>query len=317
MSIPALCVLAYVAENFRGQWAWTAFQEEWEARGEKFDYRQWIPAPIPSEKNFAHTPLLKPLFETEYDEDLGTSKPAEPGKHKQARRLFRDLRELEDTPNEGWEEGQRVDLAGFQESFRKGASPRKPGEFDKRLKKLLEDNGVTIDDKAEPPPRVWPRPAKPGEPAEDILQALGVFAEDMAELTRAAKERPRCRFDIKYEALLAVEIPHALILPNAIYCYSLRAIAHLASDDIEAAFSDVEMGLFLTDCLSTEPLLHSQLVRASSLGIVLQAVWEGLALERWNAQQLDLFEKRLAGINLLQNLHVTLLYERDSLNAQL
>ena len=317
ISLPVLFILATTVENFRGQWAWKAFQEEWKAKGEKFDYRQWLPAPIPSKKNFAHSPLLKPLFETEYDEDFGTFTPAEPEKHKKARRLFNDLRDLEDTPNESWESGQRVDLAGFQESFRKGASPRKPGEFDKRLKELLEANGVSTDDKAEPPPRVWPRPAKPGKPAEDILQALGVFAEDMAELTRAAKERPLCRFDVKYEALLTADIPHVMVLHNVIYCYTLRALAHLAADDIEAAFSDVKMGLFLTDCVSTEPLLHSQLARASSLAIVLQAVWEGLAIQKWNAEQLELFEKRLAGINLLQNLHVMLLYERDVLNAQL
>ena len=314
---PALCVLAYVAENFRGQWAWNAFQEEWEARGEKFDYRQWIPTPIPSEKNFAHSPLLKPLFETEYDEDFGTFTPAEPEKHQRSRRLFDDLRQLEDTPNESWESGQRVDLAGFQESFRKGASPRKPGEFDKSIKKLMEDNGISTDDKSEPPPRVWPRPAKPGKPAEDVLQALGVFAEDMAALTRAAKERPLCRFDVNYEALLSAEIPHVMVLHNAIYCYSLRALAHLAADDTEAAFSDVEMGFFLTDCMSSEPMLISQMMRTSSLPVVLQAVWEGLAIQKWNADQLATLEKRLAGINLLQNLHRAQLCERDMLNAYL
>ena len=152
ISLPVLFILGTTVENIRGRWAWKAFQEEWAAKGEKFDYRQWIPAPIPSEKNFAHSPLLKPLFETEYDEDSGTFKPADPEKYEQARRLFDDLRDLEDTPNESWESGQRLDLAAFQESFRKGASPRKPGEVDKRLKELLEANGVSTDDKTEPPP---------------------------------------------------------------------------------------------------------------------------------------------------------------------
>ena len=317
ISLPVLFILGTTVENIRGQWAWKAFQKEWEAKGEKFDYRQWIPAPIPSEKNFAHSPLLKPLFETEYDEDSGTFKPADPEKHEQARRLFDDLRDLEDTPNESWESGQRLDLAAFQESFRKGASPRKPGEFDKRLKELLEANGVSTDDKAEPPPRVWPRPAKPGKPAEDILQALGVFTEDMTELARAAKERPLCRFDVNYEALLSAEMPHVMVLHNAIYCYTLRALAHLAADDIEGAFSDVEMGLFLTDCMSIEPLLLSQLARTSSLAIVLQAVWEGLADQKWNADQLATLEKRLSRIDLLENLHRAQLCERDMLNAYL
>ncbi len=136
-ALAGLCIVAYIVENLRGKWAWKAFQEEWEAKGEKFDYRQWIPAPIPSEKNFAHTPLLKPLFETEYDEDFGTFTPADPEKHEQAERLFDDLRDLEDTPDFSWHSGQRVDLAAFQESFRKGASPREPVKLDRRLKEVL------------------------------------------------------------------------------------------------------------------------------------------------------------------------------------
>ena len=49
---------------------WAAFQKEWEAGGEKFDYRAMVPAPIPSEKNFAHTALLKPLFDYEWNSEL-------------------------------------------------------------------------------------------------------------------------------------------------------------------------------------------------------------------------------------------------------
>ena len=316
-ALAGLCILTYIVENIRGKWAWVAFREELEARGEKLDYRQWFPAPIPSEKNFAHTPLLKPLFETEYDEDFGTFTPADPEKHKQAERLFDDLRDLEDTPDFSWPSGQRVDLAAFQESFRKGASPPEPVKLDIRLKELLETHGVSTDDKDEPPPRVWPHPAKPGRPAEDILQALGVFADEMAELTRAAKERPLCRFDIKYEALLSAPTPHRYVLRNAILCYTLRALAHLATDDIEAAFSDVEMGFFLTDCMSIEPMLHSQLTRASSLPVVLQAVWEGLAIQKWNADQLATIEKRLAGIDLLGGFHRSQLGERDMFNGEL
>ena len=48
-------------ENTRGKAAWENFKKEWEANGEVFDYKQIIPKPIPSEENFAHIPLLKPL----------------------------------------------------------------------------------------------------------------------------------------------------------------------------------------------------------------------------------------------------------------
>ena len=68
---------------------WAVFQKEWEARGEKFDYREFVPAPVPSEKNFAHTPLLKPLLEEEWNSELTESKPADPEKYKQAERLLK------------------------------------------------------------------------------------------------------------------------------------------------------------------------------------------------------------------------------------
>ena len=110
-ALAGLCIIAYVVENIRGKWAWVAFREDLEARGEKLDYRQWIPAPIPSEKNFAHTPLLKPLFETEYDEDFGTFTPTDPEKHEQAERLLQGLLEFEDLPAFiRWPDGQRVEL---------------------------------------------------------------------------------------------------------------------------------------------------------------------------------------------------------------
>ena len=319
-SLPVLCILAYTVENIRGKWAWNAFREEWEARGETFDYRLRIPASIPSEKNFAHTPLLKPLFESEYDEDFGTFTPADPEKHEQARRLFQGLLEFEDLPDFiRWPDGQRVDLAAFQEIFRKeGPSPppAKLDKLDKRIEDILEALGVSADDKPEPT-RVWPHPAKPGKPAEDILLALGVFSEDMAELTRAAKERPLCRFDIKYEALLSADTPHRSVLRNAIYCYTLRALAHLAAEDVEAAFSDVEMGLFLSDCWSREPMPISQMMRINARDIVLQAVWEGLSRPKWNAGQLAALEKRLAGLDLLEDFYRSQLWERDMFNGEL
>ena len=65
------------AENIRGKSAWKNFKKEWEAKGEVFDYKQIIPKPIPSEKNFAHIPLLKPLHEHNWNKDLTKFKPVD------------------------------------------------------------------------------------------------------------------------------------------------------------------------------------------------------------------------------------------------
>ena len=259
---------------------WGSFRREWEARGEKFDYRAMVPAPIPSEKNFAHTPLLKPLFDYEWNSELTDSKPADPEKHEQAEGL---LVIDEDLPAIiRWPSGRRVELAAFQKIFR--------------------ENGF------------WPHPEKPGKPAEDVLQALGIFADDMAELTRAARERPLCRFDLKYEAHLAAAMPHLLVLRNLTRCFTLRAVANLEAGKLEAAFADVEMGLFLTECLAAEPLALSQLVRISNLEMILQAIWEGFAAEKWTAAQMVTLEKRLAGIDLVESCRRALRCERDMAN---
>ena len=57
--IVGLAVLIYAGENLRGKAAWEKFKKDWEAKGEVFDYKQVIPKPVPTEKNFAHTPMLK------------------------------------------------------------------------------------------------------------------------------------------------------------------------------------------------------------------------------------------------------------------
>tara|TARA_B100001750_G_scaffold199120_1_gene172577 strand:+ start:3533 stop:5020 length:1488 start_codon:yes stop_codon:yes gene_type:complete len=259
---------------------WTDFQKEWEARGEKFDYRVFVPAPIPSEKNFAHTPLLKALFEEEWNSELTESKPVDPKRHEQAGEL---LKIEEDLPAIIlWPRGQRVDLAAFQDVFRKEGS--------------------------------WPHPAKPGKPAEDVLKALEVFADEMAELSRAARERPLCRFDIKYEAHFAASMPHLMVLRNLTRCFTLRAVANLEAGKLEAAFADVEMGLFLTESQAAEPLALSQLVRISNLEMILQAIWEGFATGKWTPAQLVTLEKHLAGIDLVESCRRALRCERDMAN---
>ena len=58
-----LAILIYAGENLRGKAAWEKFKKDWEAKGEVFDYKQIVPKPVPTEKNFAHTPMLKALFD--------------------------------------------------------------------------------------------------------------------------------------------------------------------------------------------------------------------------------------------------------------
>ena len=156
----------------------------------------------------------------------------------------------------------------------------------------------------------WAMPDKPGDPVRDILFALRKNEEWMKRLSAAAKARPLCRFDVNYEAGLAAELPHLSILRGVTRAFILRSLAFIEGNNTKAAFADLEMALFLADCIKDEPMLISQLVRSAILNITMQAVWEGLAKKKWNAEQLAILEKRFASINCFQEYRKGMLGER-------
>ena len=287
VAILGLILMFYGAENLRGKSAWENFKKEWEAKGEVFDYKHIIPKPIPSEKNFAHIPLLKPLHEYKWNKDLTESTPIDQKKFDQALGLMK-IEELKgrSLPKLGqWNIGQPADLIAWQKFFR-------------------EQKG-------------WPHPEEAGKPAADILLALGKFEATMAKLTQAAKERPLCRYDIKYEAHFGALLPHLATYRNLARSFTLRALAHLGNDDPEAALSDIQMSLFVSESIKDEPLLISQLVRIACLQMSLQPLWEGLKEEKWNPEQLVIIENQLAKIDLLEGYRISLLGERDFANLMI
>ena len=281
VAVLGLFLLSSCGHVARGKNDWEEFKREWEAKGEVFDYKQIIPKPIPSEKNFAHIPLLKPLHEHKWNKNLSEADPIDQKKFDQAQSLLK-IEGVSIPKLDGWQIGQSVDLSAWQQFFR-------------------EEKG-------------WPHPKKPAKPAADILQALGKFEAAMTELTQAARERPLCRYDIKYEAHFAALLPHLSPLRNFTKIFTLRALAHLANDDSEAALSDIQMSLFVSESIKDEPLLISQLVRIACLQIYLQPIWEGLKEDKWNAEQLADIGKQLAKIDLLNGYHISILGERDLAN---
>ena len=279
-----LGVLFYAGENLRGKAAWEKFKKEWEAKGEVFDYRRIIPQPVPSQDNFAHTPLLKPLLAHQWNAaNTEVLKEPDPAKIQRANDLMKFTGE---TPGlVQWRLGRSVDLAAWQTYFR---------DHTER-----------------------PNPKAAGQPAADILFALKKYDAEFQELTAAAKTRPRARFDINYEATFAALLPHLTVLRKASKGFALRAVAHLSHDDSNAALADAQMGLFLTETIQDEPLLISQLVRIAMLEIALQPIWEGLKNNQWNAAQLELLENQLGRIDMLQGYAIAIRGERDLANLMI
>ncbi len=274
-------LIFFWVENIRGKVSWENFKKKWEAKGEVFGYKQIVPKSIPSDKNFAHIPLLKPLHEYKWNKNLSDANPIDQKKFDQTQGLLRI--EGDSIPRiSNRLKSQPGDLKAWQTFFR-------------------ENNG-------------WPHPEKPGKPAVDVLQALEKFEPTMAELTKAAKERPLCRYDIQYEAHFSALLPHLAPLRNFVKSFALRALAHLGNDNPQSALTDVRMSLFLAETIRNEPMLISQLVRIACLQIALGPVWEGLKDEKWNAEQLAVIEKHLATIDLLEGYRISILAERDLAN---
>ena len=59
-----IIALFYGEENWRGSHAWNQYRRELEARGEKVDFQEFIPKPVPDEQNFAATPMVQSWFST-------------------------------------------------------------------------------------------------------------------------------------------------------------------------------------------------------------------------------------------------------------
>ena len=281
VGIIGLIILIYSIEDLRGRAAWKSFKKKWGAKGEVFDYKQIVPKPIPSGENFAHIPLLKPLLEHNWNKGLTKFKPVDQKKYDRALGLMKiEGRRRPDLVH--WNIGQPIDLATWQRFFR-------------------EEKG-------------WPHPEQAGKTSADVLLALGKFEATMAELSKAAKERPQCRYDIKYEAHFGALLPHLAIYKKFVTSFTLRALAHLGNDDPQSALADIRMCLFLDETIRDEPFLISHLVRIACLKIALQPVWEGLREEKWNAEQLATIEKQLAAIDLLEGYRISILAERDFAN---
>jgi hypothetical protein len=156
----------------------------------------------------------------------------------------------------------------------------------------------------------WVMPDKPGAPASDILFALRKNEEWMKQLSVAAKARPLCRFDVNYEDGLEAGLPHLSTLRWVVRVFILRSLSLIEVNKTNAAFADLEMALFLANCIKDEPILISQLVRSAILNITMQAVWEGLAKKKWNAEQLSILEKHFASINCFQEYRKVMQGER-------
>ncbi len=266
-----LIALVYFVENVRGRSAWMRHRQQWEAQGEKFSIAELSPPPVPEEKNFAFTPLLKPALD--YFHTPTNIVWRDTNALARLSQLGADLaprREKDDKLVLGqMEKGTLADLATWQAFYRGNTN--------------------------------YPQPNQPGTPAQDILVALGKFDSELTELHEAVRTRPETRFPVEYdyEPSWAILLPHLARLKGITTLTHVRATALLEAGRSAEALEDLELGLRLSESISREPVLIDHLVRIASLGINLQTIREGLVRHAWSDAQLAKIEQLLARVDML------------------
>ena len=140
---------------------------------------------------------------------------------------------------------------------------------------------------------VFPLPAQPGKPADDVLLGLSKFDLQLAEFADAAR-RPRNVFPFHFEETFIALLPHLPCMKGISRIYQVRALARMESGDSQGAVNDVRMIFRISDSLQEEPLFISQLVRIAVETIACKTLWQGLVDHRWTDDQLSEFQQLLS-----------------------
>ena len=296
LALATVVVLFYVVENWRGRYAWKKYRTAAERRGASFDFKTFIPPPVPDGQNFAMTPLLVPLF----DYEAGTH-PIVWRNTNGWNRVWRIAAYRHNTwsssPNVGdWTRGQRVDLAEWQRYYRNepDAQTNSPGRSPRGVR---GNSGRTNQPPQIPPEDTFPTAARRQSPSADVLLALTKFDAEMHEIELAAR-RPHSRFPIHYGDGYNTLLAHLAKLRSFATLFQLRATAELAMTNTDAAFADLQTVFRLADSLKGEPIAISESVRVAMCEQGLQTLWEGMGDHLWSETQLAEVQKQSATLDV-------------------
>jgi hypothetical protein len=271
----ALIVFLYAEEDLRGWYAWHQFKRHWEAKDEKFDFKAFVPPPVPDDQNFALTPIVYSSYGNTLTRD-GKEIPASKRDEELVNRLqMQVVRGSDDWPGSGrgnWELATLTDLKPWQAYYRNLAAKT----------------------------NLFPVAAGSQTPAQDVLLALSKYDSTIEEL-RAASKLPYSRFPINYnkDDSAAILLPHLAVMKNCIQILGFRAIAELQNGQTEKALDDVKLMLYLNNSIRGEPFLISHLVRIAMFALTLQPIYEGLAEQKWSDAQLAELNEALGSLDFL------------------
>ena len=261
------------------QQAWEKCKAALEAKGEHLNLSYFIPAPVPDDKNFALTPLMKPLLDGKYDEKSGfiPDNPNPPINSVSA--LVKGSKVPRPTAK-SWMTGDTRPLDLWQAYYRE-ALP------DLKLAK---------------------------SPAEDVLAALARFDVQVDELRASIATHPVCRYPLGWDKGVAMALPHLTTLQSLVTFLGLRASSELELNQPDKALSDLQLAFRLIDTIRGESTLIDGLVRITAIAILLQPIHDGIAAHRWNEQQLAMLEKEMQAMDFLADYEQCMRTERGCMN---
>ena len=269
-----LIALFYAEEDWRGWHAWNQFKSQWEAKGEKFDFKDFIPSPVPDDQNFALTPIVFSSYGKMLTRD-GKEIPADKRDEHFVNRLDMPIvLNYADEPTGGgtWEKAKLTDLKPWQDYYRRLAAKT----------------------------NFFPVAPEPQTPAQDVLTSLSKYDSTIEEL-RAASKLLYSRFPIDYgkDEPATILLPHLATMKNCVRILRLRATAELQDGQSQKALDDIKLMLYLNQSIRTEPIFISHLVRIAMSAIALEPIYEGLAQHKWSDTQLAELDAELAKLDFL------------------
>ena len=318
-----IVLLLFITELFRGEKAWQSYASEAKARGIQLEWTSYMPAPVEDSQNFASTPSLAGLFDflpgTQTRRDTNATHFLD--KMDTTLKELAKKRGLEIEKEWGnYAKAQRHDLTRIFRSVHDKRDDHSTSGISNLSPELMKRYGLVPSSPVLPtngtPEQSISRSSPPitneVEAAHILLElyreAYGPFLDELQQ----AKQRPFCRFNIKYdhEPTSEILLPHLPIMRNIAQKLKAKAIAHLTLNQPSEAFNDVALALYLGDCLKGEPCLISQLVRHAIRHVVYGTIWEGIARHQWTDDQLRQLMAGLEKDNLLEDMKNTLQAER-------
>jgi hypothetical protein len=269
--VATLIALFYTEENWRGKHDWDAYRSQWEAKGERFDWRAFVPPTVPDDQNFYTAPVFTNILD---------------------RHLF-----MTTTRSDGgfgwtnlaigyWAAGRTTDLDGWQSYYRHPKGTNSMDIFP-----------------------IAPHPQTPAADVALALSKYDSTIEALQQAGQRSGSYIPLNYEDGFDSASAL-LPYLEKLKQCGLVLQLRAVAELDNGQNEKACDDVMLMFRLNDSLRGQPFLITHLVHIAIFSITLQPVWEGLVKHQWTDAELARINAELGKLDFLADYEFTMCAER-------